>query len=135
MCSSDLIKDVPPRVILVAHNGFRFDFPMLLSQCKRRDISPDAFTKWCYADTLGMCRCTDACLHVGCLKLQCWLRVVGDEHPLRAHRALDDAIALRSVLSYAAARLGVGPLSLLRPLVVELDPAATDAQLSVVLGL
>ena len=37
--------------------------------------------------------------------------------------------------AYAAARLGVRPLSLLRPLVVELDPAATDAQLSVVLGL
>ena len=52
------IKDVPPRVILVAHNGFRFDFPMLLSQCKRRDITLEVFTKWCYADTLGMCRCT-----------------------------------------------------------------------------
>ena len=129
------IKDEAPRIILVGHNSFRFDFPMLLSQCKRLNVSPEAFTKWCYADTLGMCRCTDACLHVGCLKLQCWLRAVGDEHPLRAHRALDDAIALRSVLSYAAARLGVGPLSLLRPLVVELDPAATDAQLSVVLGL
>jgi len=129
------IKDVPPRVILVGHNSFKFDFPMLLSQCKRCGMTLEVFTKWCYADTLGMCRCTDACLHVGCLKLQCWLRVVGDEQPLRAHRALDDAVALRRVLNYVAGSLGVRPLPLVRPMAVELDPVATDAQLSVVLGL
>ena len=128
------IKDVPPRVILVGHNSFRFDFPMLLSQCKRCGMALDVFTKLCYADTLGMYRCTDACLHMGCLKLQCWLRVVKDEQPLRAHRALDDAVALRSVLNCVAASLGVRALPLVRPLAVELDLIATDAQLSVVLG-
>ena len=48
---------------------------------------------------------------------------------------LDDAIALRSVAHYAAARFGVKALALMRPFIVELDQAATAAQLSVVLGL
>ena len=80
------IRDTP-RVILVAHNGFKFDFPMLLSQCMRLRVSSDGLAKCYFVDTLTMLRAVDASVHGGCVKLQCMLRVSGDGDPLRAHRA------------------------------------------------
>ena len=48
---------------------------------------------------------------------------------------LDDTYALRIVGDYAAQRHGVTALAILQPFIVELDMAATVAQLSVFLGL
>jgi len=65
----------------------------------------------------------------GCVKLQCLRREVGvGDEPLRAHRALDDAIALRSLVISQAERLGLTVGTLLAPFVVGCDTDATAAQ-------
>ena len=106
---------------------------MLVSQCIRDNVSWSALSRWHFVDTLAVFRAVDN-IYGGCVKLQCLLRFVGDDG-LRAHRALDDTFALRSVVNFAAARLGVSSLALLRPFVVEMDEGATYAQLSCGLGL
>ena len=52
---------------------------------------------------------------------------MGDGH-LRAHRALDDAIALRDVVVTQAERLGVTLCQLLAPFVMECDLSETLIQ-------
>ena len=76
-----------PRVVLVAHNGIKFDFPFLLSECMRQEVPVAVFADWRYIDTLHLLRAIDSGIHGGCIKLQCLLRVVGDDGRLRAHRA------------------------------------------------
>ena len=120
-----------PDLIVVAHNGMRFDFAMLLSECYRCNMTLDAMNKWKYVDTLALTRASDPMLFGGCMKLQCMLRVAVT-HGLRAHRALDDAIALRSVTIHFSHRLGVSMLDLLKLFVVQLETAGSIAQLSVV---
>ena len=126
------LKSSIPDVILVAHNGIRFDFPMLLSECYRCNMSLDAMSKWKYADTLAVARVLDPILFGGCMKLQCMLRISA-ANALRAHRALDDAIALRSVTAHLSDALGVSILRLLENFVVQLDGPTSVAQLSVVI--
>ena len=126
------LKSSIPDVILVAHNGIRFDFPMLLSECYRCNMSLDAMSKWKYADTLAVARVLDPILFGGCMKLQCMLHISA-AHDLRAHRALDDAIALQSVTTHLSDALGVSILRLLEFVVVQLDAPASLAQLSVVI--
>ena len=60
---------------------------------------------------------------------QCLRRGAGvGEEPLRAHRALDDATALRSLVVSQAERLGLTLASLLAPFIVGCDAEATVAQ-------
>ena len=65
----------------------------------------------------------------GCAKLQCLVQgqCVGS---LRAHRALDDCVCLRTVVERVAESYGVRAIDLLRPLVVRLDAVASAAQVS-----
>jgi DNA polymerase III alpha subunit (gram-positive type) len=126
------LKSSIPDVILVAHNGIRFDFPMLLSECYRCNMPLDAMNNWKYADTLAVARVLDQIVFGGCMKLQCMLRISA-AHDLRAHRALDDAIALRSVTSHLCDTLGVSILRLLEFVVGQLDAPTSLAQLSVVI--
>ena len=74
-------------VLLVAHNGFKFDFPFLLSECMRQEVPLAVFAEWRYVDTLSLLRAVESSFHGGCVKLQCLLRFVGDDGRLRAHRA------------------------------------------------
>ena len=67
------------------------------------------------------------------MKLQCLLRALCDPSDLRAHRALDDCIALRHVMSCTAERLGVGLLDLLRLFTVVLDEPASYVQVCAIL--
>ena len=89
-------------IIIVAHNGMKFDFPFLLSECMRAGIGPGVMASWCYVDTLDVLTATDC----ECRKLQCAFRAFSGQHGLRAHRALDDCIVLGTVVRHISASLG-----------------------------
>jgi len=114
-------------IMLVAHNGAKFDFPFLLCECLRAGFGSSAMAGWMYADTLHLLQATDSAGE--CNKLQCALRACSGPHGLRAHRALDDCIALEQVVTHVSESLGVTPWVLLRPIVFRLDQAATVAQM------
>ena len=75
-------------------------------------------------DSLDVVRALDSQAHGGCVKLQCLLRRLAREADLRAHRALDDCYALRSVVGTLAASFGVSSSLLLKPFVCEFDSNA-----------
>ena len=81
-------------------------------------------------DSLDVVKALDSQAHRGCVKLQCLLRHLARAADLRAHRALDDCYALRSVVDTLAASFGVSASLLLKPFVVELDSNATLLNLS-----
>ena len=120
----------PPDILIVAHNGMRFDFAMLLFECQRHSVSWAPLERWLFVDTLDVLRAFGA---VGeCLKLQCLAKIAGGADGLRAHRALDDCVALRGVMECVAARLGSSCLlQVLRPFAARLDAVASMAQVSV----
>ena len=121
----------PPQLLVLAHNGVRFDFALLLFECQRHSLSWSPLERWLFVDTLDVLRAFGAEGLGGCLKLQCLARVAGGAEGLRAHRALDDCVALRGVMECLAARSGVGLLELLRPFAVQLDAVASMAHVSV----
>ena len=57
-----------PIVVMVAHNGVRFDFPMLLCELLRGGLSPTTFERWYFVDTLHVFKALN---RFGCIKLQC----------------------------------------------------------------
>ena len=120
------LKSELPDVVVVAHNGMKFDFAMLLSECCRCSLPLESFTRWRYVDTLAVAK---AAAMFDCVKLQCMLRTSGCAAELRAHRALDDAIALRGVVNYIAEALGVSIIKLMQPFTFELDLAVSVAHL------
>jgi DNA polymerase III epsilon subunit-like protein len=128
------VKAESPEVVVVAHNGIKFDFPFLLSECYRARMSLDFFAKLKYVDTLSIVRAIDGQLYGGCMKLQCMLLHLSEHGEgttsLRAHRALDDAIVLKDVVNNIAHRLGVSTNSLLSVFSHELDLGASVAHLS-----
>ena len=81
-------------------------------------------------DTLAV---VEAVSMFGCVALQCMLDTAGCAGGLRAHRALDDAIALRGVVKFMAESLGVSTPNLLRRFVCEIDMPTSVAQLYSVL--
>ena len=81
-------KDHPPDVVVVAHNGIKFDFPFLLSECYRNSVVWEDISTWKFVDTLDVVRALDPEVYGGCQKLQCLLQRV-DCFDLQAHRALD----------------------------------------------
>ena len=110
----------------------KLDFPFLLSQCARSaPYGVSAMAGWRYVDTLEVLRATDGALAGDCMKLQCaFARACGGSGSLRAHRALDDCVALERVIRHVCERLGVAPLRLLRLFSVALDEGAALAELS-----
>ena len=117
-------------ILIVAHNGMKFDFPFLLSEAVRAGIGPGVMANWVYVDTLDVLQATNC----ECRKLQCAFRAFGESPGLRAHRALDDCIALGSVVKSISASLGVTPWMLLRHFAVRLDEVSTRVGLSALLG-
>ena len=83
---------------------------------------------WFFVDTVSLVQAVGLSNLGGCAKLQCLVRgyCVG----LQAHRALDDCIALRSVVQGIAESYGVRVLDLLRDMVMNLDAPASAAQLA-----
>ena len=118
-------------IMIVSHNGQQFDFPFLLSECMRAGISSAAMAEWVYVDTLDVLRATDSAGE--CKKLQCALRSCSGSPGLRAHRALDDCLALGSVVRHISASLGVTPWMLLMHFATRLDEVSTCLGLSALL--
>ena len=75
-----LLED--PAVVLVAHNGIRFDFPLLLCELLRNNLSTTMFERWCFVDTLHAFKDLNK---YGCIKLQCLARDTMTD-PGHAHR-------------------------------------------------
>jgi DNA polymerase III epsilon subunit-like protein len=118
-----------PVLLLAAHNGVRFDFPLLLCEVLRHGLPCWPFAQWLFVDTLTALQAT---ARHGCVKLQCLsLRVLAETG--RAHRALDDCVSLRQVMDAAAVGLGVSTSSLLARFAQELDLPSSLAQLAVLM--
>ena len=118
-----------PIIVLAAHNGFRFDFPLLLCELLRNDISTTIWEQWYFVDTLQIFRSLN---EYGCIKLQCTAKdmMIDSGH---AHRALDDCIVLWRITSTFAERIGISMKELLSRFSVELDLASSTAQLSMLM--
>ena len=43
-----------PTVILAAHNGIKFDYPMILSECQRHGCNRESLEDWLFVDILPM---------------------------------------------------------------------------------
>ena len=82
-------RDPAPDVLIVAHNGRKFDFPFLLSECHRNSLPwQRELTTWNYVDTLELIKAVGVDVYGGCSKLQCLLQRT-NSFGLQAHRALD----------------------------------------------
>ena len=117
-------SDPPPRLLLVSHNGMKFDFPMLASEVFRSGADFKPLQRWLFVDTLDVFKAGAA----PCVKLQCLYGEIAVDRNLRAHRALDDAVALLRVAVTQAERYGVDLQSLFAPFVVECNVEETMAQ-------
>ena len=106
----------------------QFDFPALLAECCRYNLSTDCCDRWLYADTLHPFQSGH-----GCCKLQCLVKDVHAPGELRAHRALDDCVALRRVIETAAQRLGMSVSAFLQNFAVWADMENSLAQLRVLM--
>ena len=120
----------PPSLVLAAHNGARFDFAVLLFECHRHGLRTTPFRHWFFVDTLHVLESARNELGGACFKLQCLINASVDTQELRAHRALDDCIALRHVMHSVASRLGCSTTGLLRPFAVQWDEHTSSAQVA-----
>ena len=59
------MKTESPEIVVVAHNGIKFDFPFLLSECYRARMPLDFFAKLKYVDTLSIVRADEGQLYGG----------------------------------------------------------------------
>ena len=116
------------KVVMVAHNGIRFDFAMILFESLRHGMSWMPLQNWLFVDTVSLVQAVGLSDLGGCAKLQCLVR--GHCVGLQAHRALDDCVCLRTIMERVAETHGVSAADLLRPLVSRLDAAASVAQIS-----
>eukprot|EP00973_Karenia_brevis_P010845 1467873-Karenia_brevis.AAC.2 len=122
--------DEPPTLLLAAHNGFAFDFGLLLCECYRHDLDLAVFERWLYVDTLSVFK-ANACAATGCMKLQCMVKRLCSPSGLQAHRGRDDCVALLSVLQTTATQLGCTMSNLLRMFAETISLKDSFAQISV----
>lgn len=124
-----MLATTRPRALIIAHNGYKFDFPMLLSECIRSNTELGLFADCLYVDSLLIVRALDAEMYGGCPKLQCLMNKFAYSGCLRAHRALDDCLALREIMLHIANGLGLPLATLLNMFAVEMDYEASAMQL------
>ena len=122
-----LLED--PVVVLVAHNGIRFDFPLLLCELLRHNLSTTMFERLYFVDTLHVLKDVN---QYSCIKLQCLARDTMTD-PGHVHRVLDDCLVLRSITNVFAQRIGTSTQHLLSLYLVALDLASSIAQLTVLM--
>ena len=115
----------PPRVLLVGHNAMKFDFPMLVSECLRHNCNLFELESFYYCDTLPILRAVGGHVADGCARLQCLARCCNSAGGERAHRALEDTVALRAVVHHCADAIGLTPAALLCPFVCSFDVNST----------
>ena len=125
--------DDPPSLLICAHNGLRFDFAMLLFECERHKLPMTPFRRWFFLDTLHVVDSAKGEIGNACSKLQCLVNTLADTQDLRAHRALDDTLALRHVMHSIAYSLGCSLRDLLLPHAFAWDEQASVAQVAALL--
>ncbi len=107
----------------------RFDFPLLLCEVLRHGLPCWPFERWLFVDTIAVLQATS---QHGCMKLQCLsLRLMANTG--RAHRALDDCVSLRQVMTSIALTLSTTLPALLKRFGQELDLASSSAQLAILM--
>jgi DNA polymerase III epsilon subunit-like protein len=115
-----------PAVLLAAHNGLKFDFPMLVSECIRHGCDVFQLAEFYFCDTLPLSRAFALHIGDGCARLQCLARCccccTG-----RQHRALEDTVVLRAVVQHCADYSGVSVQKLLGSFARRFDSHATLA--------
>ena len=121
------LRDPAPRVVLIGHNAMKFDFPILVSECLRHNCNLFELEDFYFCDTLPVLRAMGAHIAGGCARLQCLARCCNSAGGDRAHRALEDTVALRSVVHHCAGTLGLSPEALLCPFMHRFDVNATLA--------
>ena len=114
-----------PNILLCAHNALKFDLPMLVSECVRHDCNVFELAEFYFCDTLHVARACGATIADGCARLQCMARCCSCGGGSRAHRALEDTVALRAVMGHCAATLGLSTKALLTPFARRFDADAT----------
>ena len=115
-----------PSVLLACHNGFKFDFPMLVSECCRHHCDLLQLSEYYFCDTLPIARAFSATIGDACARLQCLARCCRCGAG-RQHRALEDTIVLRSVIQHCADYSGVSLQTLLGCFVHRFDAQVTLA--------
>ena len=111
-------------VLLASHNGLKFDFPMLVSECYRHNCDLFQLAEFYFCDTLPLARAFSATIGDACARLQCLARCCQCGAG-RQHRALEDTVVLRSVVQYCAEYSGVSLLTLLGFFAYRFDTQAT----------
>ena len=115
------LADQRPTVVIVAHNGMKYDFTMLVSECERSGVPWQRLQQWLFVDTLHLFDAIPVDVG-GCKKLQCVSRFCsGCDHGLAAHRALADTMVLRAVVEHLAQCLSVSLEELIRPFCQRLN--------------
>ena len=115
------LADQRPTVVILAHNGVKYDFTMLLCECERNGVPWQHLEQWLFVDTLHIFEAIPMDIG-GCKKLQCVSRFCsGCDHGLAAHRALADTMVLRAVVERLAEWLSVSLEELIRPFCQRLD--------------
>ena len=129
------IAEEPPRVVIAAHNGERYDFTMLLCECERNGVLwQRMMAHWLFVDTLHIFDSIPMDLG-GCRKLQCVSRFCsGADHGMQAHRALADTIVLRAVAEHISQFFSVSLSELMRPFCLQLDVDMTARYLNALAG-
>lgn len=125
------VASEPPSLVMVAHNGFRFDFPILLFECARHEI-PWGFLERClFVDTLHVLRATGQEPDTRCLKLQCLVsKAARAPSGLNAHRALDDCLALRAVMELCSESYSIPVVDMMKLFAQRLDPISSAVQMA-----
>ena len=123
-CSSHRL--LHPVVLLAGHNGLKFDFPMLVSECLRHDCNVFQLVEFYYCDTLPLARAFATHIGDACARLQCLARCCCCGTG-RQHRALEDTVVLRSVVQHCADYSGVSVQKLLGRFARRFDAQATLA--------
>ncbi len=116
------LKNERPTLLLVAHNGRKFDFPFLIAECARNSLTISA--DFVFVDTLTISQA----LGSPCCKLQCLVHRL-TRSDLRPHRATEDCFTLRQVCIAMSHTLGIEPLQLLRRFAEGCDVDKTTANL------
>ena len=121
-----VLRDPVPQVLLAGHNGMKFDFPLFVSAILKHDCNLFELAEFYFCDTLPAMRVCGAHIADGCARLQCLAaRCCCSAGGVRAHRALDDTVVLRSVVHHCATATGVTPQALLKPFARSFDVNAT----------
>ena len=117
-----------PKLLIAGHNAVNFDLPLLMAECLRHGLSCGCFEQWLFMDTLHAVQSARVCK-----KLQCLVRDLGDPGDLRAHRALDDCIALRHVVTALAADSSLDVYGFFLNFALTVDINSSAAQLYVLM--